>query len=89
MPCDVISLQALKCVQRKLDIARNWIITWVSSLYRICTENSVNLSYSAKEKLSHVAIRQKSTETHSGQSSYLLVGIVSKALIRVKELFIK
>ena len=37
----------VKCVQRKLDIAGNYIITKVSSLYHICKKKQVNLSYSA------------------------------------------
>ena len=37
----------LKYVQGKLDMVENYRITQVSSLYHICKENCVNLSYTA------------------------------------------
>ena len=35
------------CVQHKLDIVGDYILTWASSLHYICKESGVNLSYFA------------------------------------------
>ena len=42
-----LGLLDAKCVQHKLYMAGNCIITYASSLYHICKEKQVNLSYSA------------------------------------------
>ena len=46
----ILVVLGLKCVQHKLDIAGNCIITWASLLYHICKEKQVNLNYAACHK---------------------------------------